>query len=390
MTTATLHDADEALVRRDPTLGRLLPLVLSPDVLGEVLEADVRIDRVRYKHGRSAVASWTADRETPFGRHGVVVVQSDAAKAAKSLVAAGRTATPAMTVPGSRELAVVTGVLGDRSLARTLERLLRERPGLLDGAALLRHNPLRRQVWRVADAGSTHVLRVGTHDVTTRHRVLSELATSGTPVVAPTSAPTPTSELLPWWGRGDLASLRPGDAASAAARAAGRAALSLHRCGAEVPGLRPDDRASTSVRGTAAVLAPETSARVSHLVRAVEQRVAAAERVVPLHGDLSADQVLVDARGDVRLVDLDRLGTGPAERDLGSFAAVAHLQQRPDLLAALLTGYADAGGAWTATHLDAWTAQGLLARLAEPFRTRDPHWRARWDATLDLVEEVLR
>lgn len=387
----TTHQADEALVRRDPVLGRLLPLVLSPAALGATLEAEVRIDRVRYKHGRSAVAAWTSECETAFGRHGLVVVQSDTAKAAKTVEAARRTAAPTRTVEGSRDRAVVTGVLGDRTLARTLARLLRGRPELLDGAELLRHNPFRRQVWKVQVDGAPHVLRIGRNDVAARRRALHDLAASGLPLVVPTSLPTPTSELLPWWGRGDLAVLPSGETASCAAWAAGRAVLALHRSTSVTPDLRPGGAGLTSVVGTAAVLAPETSARVSRLVRDVSRRVAeGGGRPVPLHGDLSADQVLVDDVGAVRLVDLDRLRTGPAERDLGSFAAAAHLEERPDLPPALLAGYADAGGTWAPSALDAWTAHGLLTRLAEPFRRRDPRWRARWDATLDAVEDVLR
>lgn len=49
---------------------------------------------------------------------------------------------------------------------------------------------------------------------------------------------------------------------------------------------------------------------------------------VALHGDFHAGQLIRDSRGDVWIVDLDDMAVGPAEADLGNFAA--HLATRPE------------------------------------------------------------
>lgn len=56
-------------------------------------------------------------------------------------------------------------------------------------------------------------------------------------------------------------------------------------------------------------------------------------RGVPIHGDFHAGQLIRDTAGKVWILDLDDLASGPAEADIGNFAA--HLATRPETAAGL-------------------------------------------------------
>ena len=68
--------------------------------------------------------------------------------------------------------------------------------------------------------------------------------------------------------------------------------------------------------------APEARAEVESLRADLEHRIASIDTAAraTLHGDLHSKNILVDARR-VHLIDLDRLGTGPALAELGSLLA---------------------------------------------------------------------
>ncbi len=111
---------------------------------------------------------------------------------------------------------------------------------------------------------------------------------------------------------------------------------------------------------------------------------------VLLHGDASADQVLVDtASGTRQLNDFDRSSLGPAAIDLGSWLAVDRLAG-VGASGPLLAGYAAAGGLVPDDdELTTGIARGLLLRATAPARLGEPDWRGRITARLDDLEEVL-
>ncbi len=92
----------------------------------------------------------------------------------------------------------------------------------------------------------------------------------------------------------------------------------------------------------------------------------------PVHGDLHAGQFIVDSGGAAWLLDLDDLAIGPAEADLGNFAA--HLATRPETAAGrplealrrwcLLVGdaYLAEGGRAVAPLIDAYGRIALVRR----------------------------
>jgi aminoglycoside phosphotransferase (APT) family kinase protein len=151
-----------------------------------------------------------------------------------------------------------------------------------------------------------------------------------------------------------------------------------------------------------------TRAMVTALVPALELRAArVAARIrhslddaddtgpaVVVHGDFSADQVLVTG-SDVRLIDFDRAGAGVPEADLGSFAAVEEMGRwrgttaGQPRLAPLLEGYVGAGGRFVPGATDAWAALRLFASSVDPFRDRCPDWAADMSRHIDRAWELI-
>lgn len=118
------------------------------------------------------------------------------------------------------------------------------------------------------------------------------------------------------------------------------------------------------------------------------------EAVRPLHGDFSADQVIVGA-GGVRIIDWDAAAVGPPALDLGTFVArleadaLAAGKLPPEAsIGAFRHGYtAQADGGVAA--LGPWVAAALLRLVEEPFRQRHPAWPEAATALLDRAEAYL-
>jgi aminoglycoside phosphotransferase (APT) family kinase protein len=116
----------------------------------------------------------------------------------------------------------------------------------------------------------------------------------------------------------------------------------------------------------------------------------------PIHGDFSADQVLL-TDGTVTILDLDTAVRGDPTVDLGSFAAQMHSDAlRGDLPGGrvetwtqmLLEGYCAAAGCDPPAHFDLYLAAGLLHLAPHPFRNRDPNWPERTEAILTRAEAI--
>src|SRR5690606_22372884 len=135
----------------------------------------------------------------------------DPAKAGKALLVAARTGSAAWRLPGSAA-AVAGAAASARAVAGPLARLRKRHPGVLDGAVLLRHTPLRRQVWRVraaalgGPAGSRAALRIGVAGARARRADVGALRAAGVPVLVPLPVRgVAAAEAVPWWGEADLA-----------------------------------------------------------------------------------------------------------------------------------------------------------------------------------------
>lgn len=122
-------------------------------------------------------------------------------------------------------------------------------------------------------------------------------------------------------------------------------------------------------------------------VRAVVDRLAAVAPAVdlehPVHGDFSADQVIVDAAGRIGITDWDRAGWGDPAADLGSLRAAG---LDPMAYDEVLAGYTSVRQLPTA--LGWYLARAQLLRLPEPLRQGRPGWRAQIAARLTEIEQL--
>lgn len=145
-----------------------------------------------------------------------------------------------------------------------------------------------------------------------------------------------------------------------------------------------------------AALQPDAAARAAHLLPSLRRALAAVPHTTSLvHGDFSADQVIVTATG-ARILDWDRSGQGDPGRDIGSFLARLDVQLIDGLLDgashriasdAFLAGYAARMDrqpkSSTAHHLRA-----LLSLLGEGFRLRLGKWPTRDAQIISRAESL--
>lgn len=365
----TLHDA--ALPA--------LPVLLSEAALSEHTGQALRIDRVRYKPQTSLVVAWSRAGSTGDpADHGWAGVYANPGKVDHAVQTARRRGGRAepLGLPGHGVFASLTA---DRALARELSRLW---PRITD-AAVVRHNPLRRVVLRARLAGAATAIRVLDRPAEPLITAVGSLALRGAPVIPLNRLKRARqSAASPWWGDDDLCGV---DDAEAVATA-GEVLAALHRMDT-VPG-RSAPMPDLAGLGEAVVtLAPELGPRIGRLRRTLHERWRPPHALHRLHGDFSADQVLVGT--GVRLIDLDRTHLGPAERDLGSFVAVDRLLGSGRQGAALVAGYRAAGGRVDDDALLWWEVYETLARLSEPFRRFESAWFTTIEATLRRIEGVM-
>lgn len=381
----------------------------------------VRAASLRRKPGQSTIAALLAtDGQVPGADRVLGWVRAASPghwpkvrKAARSAAERGRDVhvrEPATHQVGEDLLLGWGPVETDQRMLRSMDRLTRVLPeGTRDPRVeILRYNPLRRLVLRIGPASGPALLaRLNSGDVTASARAARVLASRAVPVLAPCQrddVPRPlygSSRITTWpWvaGPGDLSDVSgEQEQRRRRGRDAGAALAVLHDQGADLHQLALPRhgaeeiaaRRRTAVRAVSA-LDPGLGERAARLLASGDP--VPGDRPTVLHGDFSADQVILDEQGVVRIVDLDRVGTGDPRQDLGSFVASELLRTGDVGLAPdLLRGY---GGRLDLTDvadpaLVPWIAQGLATRLVEPFRDGDPAWHARVGARLDLLASVL-
>jgi Ser/Thr protein kinase RdoA (MazF antagonist) len=175
----------------------------------------------------------------------------------------------------------------------------------------------------------------------------------------------------------------------------GAALAALHaRPPGDLPVRSALDDARDVRRAAAAVgeLLPGLGARAAALADRLADALAEPRApVVTVHGDFSADQVVIDAAGTAGLVDLDAVGAGEAEADLAGAVAALHSAAVRDAAAGGdIDGTVDALRAGYRRHVDErrlrlHTAAGLLRRAVDPFRRCRPRWP---EEVAELVERA--
>ncbi len=144
-------------------------------------------------------------------------------------------------------------------------------------------------------------------------------------------------------------------------------------------------------------LVPEAFALVRSVQSALASRLSESawhERV--LHGDLHLGQMLLDDN-QLALIDFDRASLGPAEWDLANLSVDLHRRTGASpggfhcghMLSQFLSNYERLASAIDGRLLATLTALRLFETSLEPFRNRDPNWKAALEDYLQTAGQVL-
>jgi aminoglycoside phosphotransferase (APT) family kinase protein len=140
---------------------------------------------------------------------------------------------------------------------------------------------------------------------------------------------------------------------------------------------------------------PATGAHAAAAARSLLVQTETGHRRTVVHGDFSADQVVLGPGGAVVLLDLDRLRIGDPIDDVAGWVAAeitggrCLARARPaDVAAAMLAGYQVPASVPTGRPLDLAVAAALLRRAVEPFRLRRPGWPDEVDLTVELAVQL--
>lgn len=414
----TRHDADLALAGRDDALPALA-VMLDDDRLSELVGEALHVTRVRYKPRTSLLVAFMHTGPGP-DRYGWALSTAGNTKlegrAQSSARHGGGIRLIRFPVPRA-DAAIAVGGIGDDWALRKNLRWLEEHglgrlgvvrapgQGLPGGTvSVLRYKPERRLVLLADSPGAAIVIKTAAlpADEDAERLFHQRLRRHGVPVLprlGDAGCSSHGTSASPVWGDLDLAA-----SDGAGARRAGEALARLHGIPAHTdagPAAQPEAvRLRLQLEATCsmvAALAPALGMPAARLADRIRRRLDEASRgpaAVQVHGDFSADQVLVSGT-EIRLIDFDRACAGSPESDLGSFAAVEEMSRwRGTALTTLhtenlLDGYVQAGGRFRPRAMEAWTALRLFAGSIDPFRDRRPEWAAEMSRHLERAGELI-
>jgi Ser/Thr protein kinase RdoA (MazF antagonist) len=389
-----LSPPNRALVARDPALPGL-GLLLDPEALATALGTPaVTLRHLRYKPGTSCSAStvtadgdWLRLRALTPAHYAEKGYPEDGAPGALCLSVTkpdGDKEVPGLRRfwPERRRAKVQAQVFGESHLAearlmplsyRLGRRLVARLDHPLGGALLKLHAPAR---FSQAQAGALWGAFHGHGALLRACSVQLAVATR--------------------WQPGTVLAARDGPERFAAA---GTALAGVHGASHALPfpRSRPEEIAAvTRTLADASHLLPEAHGRLAELARRLTGALAATPADPgPIHGDFSADQVVIADCGPC-LIDWDRAGTGDRGADLGS--ALARLdadrmwdgvpaERAREAGQALLDGYA-AHRALPAS-VEAQRLAHLALLMCEPFRRQLPDWPEAIAQLIGSIEQGL-
>lgn len=358
--------------------------ILDPQRRARLVGSDALIERLRVKPGSNLVAAWSrpgADGEVDRGWIALLTSEDKVRGILRRATRGGGD----VTVHRDDVPYLLSGPIEtDPRLARPLARAARRLHNVtrLD---VVRYNPSRRLVLRVRGGnvpGGDAMMRIAPRGLDRLVRAEEHWAASGAPVLRHEWwGSKATAAVAPYWGDGDLATFRDVEAAYVC----GRAVALVH--GESRPEQPFATQAGHEVPNEAAVVAgliPELRERLDAVVALLGESRRESYQV-PLHGDLSPDQVLTDG-SQIRIIDLDRARPGAAGEDLGTWCAACRLLGAPELETAFLEGY---GTVREIPDLAPWIARALLTGALEPFRRWHPDWPGEIDQRVSLAEQAL-
>lgn len=426
-----LSNPDRQLVRRDAAVPGLA-LVLDHDLVLDAVRrvwpedavATLTSSYLKYKPGALCLAGYIA--HTPHGPLPLYAlacstVQYARVRACRPTAIDTSTATfaPALLdehhvalwrFPADRKLVGLPGLAVPELRSRLLRKLLPDEPRLWSARLeILRYKPERRFVGKlVADDRAAAVVKAydaGDFENAWRAAKTVKGIAAREPLTVSRALGRSRSQRLivsRWLAGRPLSGLLSAAAGCAAHRIGevGSALAELHRQGPRhLASIAPEGEAMAvlTAANAAAVLCPALAAKVRELgVRVATELLASANGQCLVHGDFSADQVLVGGDG-VAIIDYDRAGLGDPGVDLGSFVAQLERDQVADRLSAtrvgeiagaLIDGYCSRARCRRPLHTDLFVAAGLLRLAPHSFRMRHFDWPEQIERVVQRAERV--
>ena len=313
--------------------------------------------------------------------------------------------------PNDRRLPTLALLNDRRRRRRVLRRALPAHSALWDAPmARLRYRPERRYVARLGAGSEQVLLKLYTStDFAAVRRNIKRLCGPETVCSSPLLGHSHrySVQAMAWLPGQTLESrMAQSEPMPQLADRVGAALAQLHAY--RLPGDRmisaeDDGRMLEPACGAILAIAPQLTDRVELLKRHIRRRLAAYRgHATLIHGDFSADQVLVRddaAHGGVALLDLDRVALGAPAADLGTFSAhlleqvvAGRLSARKAMLWSelLIDGYNRATRqSLKPHHVQLHAASRLLCRVVEPFRYRWPAWMEASEWLLARAEDMV-
>ena len=428
--------ADAALVARETALPGIATLLdreaFAAAFAAAIAPITVRrpsVRYVRYKPDTSCLALYQVELD---GKDATVYARAHRATAHEKLASASAPTAAASPVGPSalvlRELSVAVHLFPDDRRLRGLRHLTdpERRRRLLKKALpgnrelwtanlhALRYKPERRFVGLlVGEGGRRAVVKVHAEQEFRRALEVARALDRDEPSAPPGGVRLPgmigcsprrglvASEWLD--GRSLEETLRDPDGDPGCAALAGAALAALHAQSRR--GLRPYSGGDVARRhredaDAIAHIEPALAGSAEEVAaHATEQIAGAPPFECPLHGDFSADQVLL-RENEAAIIDLDEAAYGPPAADLGSFVArldVEALRGRMstkrsgEATEALLGGYRAAANHGEATweKVRPHAAAALLRLAPEPFRYRHPQWPQLLRETIERAQGLV-
>lgn len=400
--------ADARLVAADPAITGMAE-VLAPLGLVQRLAPhwDVvaaRVSYLRYKPGTSLVAGLvlTDSAGATSAAQALALGPGAPAKLAKVALAGEADDVGRGAVVDERAGVALSDVTADRHLPG-VRRVLRRVPTVTQ----LVYKPGRRWVAREDHDGQAPLLVKAHRSGALRELLAGYRALQGLPVAGVVKVRERHGTIThPWVPGRPLDQVVDATAPGLWDRAGALLAQLHHRpLVDDLARVDRDTQLAAAVAAVRAVLPPDLTAEA----RATAERVRAglAGRTVTrvVHGDFSADQVIVrpdlaaldvaaaTEQPELTIVDLDRVGVDDPLADLaswyGALVAAADAAGDPvDVLDPLLSGYHAAGGVADPELLRLHCAAAVLQRATEPFRRHLPDWPERTARLVGTAREL--
>jgi hypothetical protein len=425
--------ADQLLARSDTALPGL-DCLLDTDWVSHALEAELGLDAadlalrstyIRYKRGTSCLVGFTGiHQHKRIDFYARLHCPDDQPKAAKPLASR---LTESEFGPGALLLpdpCLVFLFFPNDHLMKPLQRLVdhqrrhkvlrdllpRHSPASAAVLTPLRYKPERRFVGKVTTAdGSAYLLKVHARGYRLDGPAsVNHFHADGAVHLRRRLAVCPESglALYPWIG-GQPLTLDTADQLAAIGSQLARL-HSLNPCspptaelGSRPAALSLDVQVATALAALAAIAPAQlipAGLLAQHILRCWHHQPSQARDLCCLiHGDFSADQVIVDAER-FWFIDFDRAAHGHPVHDLGSFVARLHHDQITSsgsgscpLAAsqALIDGYLRTCPVEMEGLIRPSVALHLLKLAPEAFRLRDPHWPIRLEQVLSRAAQIL-